>query len=104
MTRTAIERDELGDATVDILVEALKASGESMRALHRASGVKLTRLQSILSAGAPIYVDELDALAATLGLTASDVLAEAEFRIGRHGVGLEVAALDPGYDPDGETT
>lgn len=58
-------RDRLGDAVVEIIKVLLTESGESMRALQRASGMKLTRLHSILSAGAPIYVG---GIAVELGL------------------------------------
>ena len=116
MGRTPIGRDDLGDAAVEIIREALETSGESMRALHRASGVKLTRLQNIMSAGAPIYIDELDALATSLGLTASGVIVAAERRIGRaateaeivslftppSGIPLDAAAKDPGYSFEAE--
>lgn len=76
-----MERDDLGNAVVEVILELLSDSGQSMRALHRASGIKLTRLHSILSQGSPIYVDEIDMIAGCFGSKASLIVEEAEGRL-----------------------
>ena len=103
MGRTPVARDRLGDAVVEIIKVLLTESGESMSALQRASGMKLTRLHSILSAGAPIYVDELDQIAGCFGVAASALLEQAEASLRPSLSAVDgLAALAPGYDPEEE--
>lgn len=93
MGRKAVERDEMGDALVEVLLELLEKSGASRRELSRVSGVKWGRVSAIFGAGAPIYIDEVDAMATSLGTRGSLVFAEAERRLGRGGVGLSPAPV-----------
>lgn len=100
-------------AVADVLAEKVKESGLSYRAIREETGMSINRIGIILrKEPPPATIGEIGAIAGEIGLTASEIVGEAERRTRRSQrpelvvVSDEeyaaLAALNPGYDPNME--
>lgn len=118
MARNRKDLAPIGRAAQSILNDLVEASMISHRALAEKTGMSQNRVSIILRRDTPpATVGELMAIAQVLGVSVSQILAEAEARIAplaevrdlselrarvESGQARDAAALDPGYDPDME--
>ena len=99
MGQKPLDSHPIDRALAQILDEALSASDYSLRALSRASGVRLTRLGDVLRRGKSMTTGEVEQISHALGLVAWEVVQEAERRIDTPttaGAGHSSAASSPG--------
>ena len=99
MGQKPLDSHPIDRALAQILDEALSTSDYSLRALSRASGVRLTRLGDVLRRGKSMTTGEVEQISHALGLVAWEVVQEAERRIDTPttaGAGHSSAASAPG--------
>lgn len=81
MGHKALGSHPIDRAIAEILDDALEASDYSLRALSRASGVRLTRLGDVLRRGKSMTTGEMEQISRALDLVPWRVIQEAERRI-----------------------
>lgn len=75
---SALENGSLGREISAFLDSRMAEQGIGLRSMSRLTGIKLTRLGDLLRRDRPVTPDEIDRIAAQLGMRASEVVRHAE--------------------------
>lgn len=104
MGRRPLEVGRLQPLLTERISDAASELGVSGRALAERIGVGKDRVLAILASNQPMTVNELAAMCRVLGLTASEVVREAEEAIAREGAPVvePVPEAPTGTESDGE--